>query len=267
MWLNRIERGEHITMFLDRLKKAKLQSGLTTEEISNKSGVPIGTLNKIFNGTTKEPKFPTMLAISEVLDCTLEYLAFGDVSKPDVIDYQESLVLSEKEQDHIKKYRTLDERGKESVDVILDKEYKHTLQNIKNNIYSINEISASDEDEEKYFEFPLLGCTAAGIPLAYGDENKETITVTDVPNEADFALMVKGDSMEPLIEDGSIIFLKEQHTVESGEIAIIEIDRDEVTCKKVYWLDNHNIELRSLNKKYPPTHPNEWRIIGKVILD
>jgi len=36
------------------------------------SGVPIGTLNKILNGTTKDPKLETLKALAKVLGCTMD---------------------------------------------------------------------------------------------------------------------------------------------------------------------------------------------------
>ena len=43
---------------------------MTTEELSEKSGVPLGTLNKILAGQTIDPKFETLKAICKALDLT-----------------------------------------------------------------------------------------------------------------------------------------------------------------------------------------------------
>lgn len=111
----------------------------------------------------------------------------------------------------------------------------------------------------------LVGQTAAGKPLEYGQLQPEQISV-DVPKGADRALNVKGDSMEPLIKDGSIVFYKDQPTVENGEIAIVEIDGSEVTCKKFYF-DGDKVTLKSINEKYEDmVFSNGVRIIGKVII-
>lgn len=75
--------------------------------------------------------------------------------------------------------------------------------------------------------------------------------------------------MEPLIKDGSIVFYKKQCDVENGEIAIVEIDNDGVTCKKVIKdYSNKQIILRSINTKYEDRilENEKIRIIGKVIL-
>ena len=59
-------------MGLEKIAEYKKKLGITTEELSNKSGVPIGTLNKILSGDTKDPKLGTLKAISRVLGLTLD---------------------------------------------------------------------------------------------------------------------------------------------------------------------------------------------------
>ena len=123
------------------------------------------------------------------------------------------------------------------------------------------QINNVDEETEIY----LYGQTAAGAPITYGDTSYETISA-NVPKGADGALLVRGDSMEPLIEDNSIIFYKKQPVVDNGEIAIVELNGSEVTCKK-FFFDGEKAILRSINDKYEDIiAEGEIRIIGKVIL-
>lgn len=58
-------------MGLDKIAEYKKKLGLTTEELSAKSGVPVGTLNKILSGATRDPKLETLKAIARVLGLTL----------------------------------------------------------------------------------------------------------------------------------------------------------------------------------------------------
>lgn len=64
-----------------RIKKAKAQSGLTNEELSKKSGVALGTVNKILSGDTREPKLPAIMALAEALDVSADYLIYGAKDK------------------------------------------------------------------------------------------------------------------------------------------------------------------------------------------
>ena len=58
-------------MGLEKINEYKKKLGMTTEELSKRSGVPIGTLNKILSGATRDPKLETLKAIARVLGLTL----------------------------------------------------------------------------------------------------------------------------------------------------------------------------------------------------
>lgn len=59
-------------MGLEKIVEYKKKLGLTTEELSEKSGVPLGTLNKILSGATKDPKLETLKSIAHVLGLSLD---------------------------------------------------------------------------------------------------------------------------------------------------------------------------------------------------
>ena len=59
-------------MGLEKIAEYKKKLGLTTEELSEKSGVPMGTLNKILSGATKDPKLETLKSIAHVLGLSLD---------------------------------------------------------------------------------------------------------------------------------------------------------------------------------------------------
>lgn len=153
----------------------------------------------------------------------------------------------------------------------ISKIYNQLEKSRQKNVYLFAENQL--EEQNKIIELPkkinLLGQTAAGAPIDYGDPEIEEKEFKTIPNGAQYALNVKGDSMEPLIKDGSIVFYKEQPSVETGEIAIIEIEGNGVTCKKVKFdYDNRLIILQSTNNKYDDLvlNDDQVRIIGKVVL-
>lgn len=104
---------------------------------------------------------------------------------------------------------------------------------------------------------------SAGTGEYLDSDNYEEITADDlVPEETDYAVRVSGNSMEPKFYDGQILFIKEQQTLEKGEIGIFALN-GEAFVKKF----NGNT-LVSLNPKYKPIQINDWddmRIYGKVI--
>lgn len=169
-------------------------------------------------------------------------------------------------------YRNLSDLDKHDIKTYIDIKSKITnsikthneevATNEQNNYSYIRRIS---EEKTSYVTVPTLGKVAAGPPIEavsnYGD-------MVPIPSDkaADFALVVKGKSMEPEFPENSLVFVKHQEDLENGEIGIISIN-GEVTCKKFYKHNSH-IELISINPNYNPMvydQSSDIKIIGKVI--
>lgn len=58
----------------EKLLKLKTENGLTTDALSERSGVPKGTINKLLNGETRNPTAGTLKRLAEALGCPLEFL-------------------------------------------------------------------------------------------------------------------------------------------------------------------------------------------------
>ncbi|WP_342505673.1 transcriptional repressor LexA [Sporosarcina sp. FSL K6-2383] len=122
-----------------------------------------------------------------------------------------------------------------------------------------------------FFRIPLLGHIAAGEPIFAAEHIEDYI---DIPSMGDydpdelFMLKVKGDSMVgSRIYEGDRVIVKMQPEVENGEIAVVNVNGDEATLKKVKKLDNGQTLLIASNDKYEPILVNHEsaRIVGKVI--
>ena len=61
--------------FSERVKQVKNEKSLTSAELSERSGIPLGTLTKLLSGAITEPKLSTALAIAHALECPLGFLA------------------------------------------------------------------------------------------------------------------------------------------------------------------------------------------------
>lgn len=116
----------------------------------------------------------------------------------------------------------------------------------------------------------VLGEIACGHPI-YATEDIEYVTLADVPNNADFILIAKGDSMiNARIYDGDYVFIQQQHEVHNGEIAAVIIN-DEATLKRVYFDEaKQKIVLQAENPAYEPLvfvgkELEQIRILGKAI--
>lgn len=148
--------------------------------------------------------------------------------------------------------------------------YKKLEPPRKEKVYSYAAEQLQEQETVNNKVVPLVGKSAANpAVLEYGDTDIEQQSFAHVPDNADCAIYIQGDSMEPLIKNGSIVFYKKQCDVENGEIAIVEIDGDGVTCKKLIKdYENELIILRSINKKYDDRvlKDEEIKIIGKVVI-
>lgn len=92
-----------------------------------------------------------------------------------------------------------------------------------------------------------FGVIAQDVPVDYMP------TYITCPSEQDkyIWINVHGDSMSPLIDDGSKILVKKQSSVDSGQIAAVLVDDEEAVVKKILYNDN-TVELHSVNPYYPP---------------
>lgn len=133
-------------------------------------------------------------------------------------------------------------------------------------------ISALHEKKMKCI-VPVLGKVAAGIPMDAVEYivDYEEISEEMARNGDYFGLQIKGDSMEPKFSEGDVVIVRKQTTIQSGEIAIVLINGDEATIKKVVLFDG-GISLVPTNQAYEVrTFTNEQieklpvQILGKVV--
>lgn len=89
-------------MGLEKIALYKKKLNLTTEELSARSGVPVGTLNKILSGATKDPKLETLKAIARVLNLTLN--DFDDEQPKTIAAHFDGDEYTESELDEIRRF-------------------------------------------------------------------------------------------------------------------------------------------------------------------
>lgn len=137
-------------------------------------------------------------------------------------------------------------------------------ESYNNDIFSIPGINPIP----KTYKRPRLGTIACGEPIL-AEENIEAYD--DIPDsiKCDFTLICKGDSMvNARINDGDIVYIKQQSQVDNVEIAAVLID-NEATLKRVYIYED-KVVLQPENTKYPPfvytkEDMNNIRILGKAV--
>ena len=125
--------------------------------------------------------------------------------------------------------------------------------------------------KDDFVYLPVLGRIKAGYNLI---AEQNIIGYSPVPkNEVKggeyFFLEVTGDSMiEEGIREGSRVLVRKQNYVENGKIAVVLVNGDEATLKRVYYQnDGRTVILQAANSRIPPVvlPADEARIQGKVV--
>lgn len=118
---------------------------------------------------------------------------------------------------------------------------------------------------------PILGEVRGGLSM-FAAGNIEGYTTQDVQSlnsdKTYFALRVIGDSMDRLIREGDLVIVEQTNTVETGDIAIVLMNDDESTIKRIKYVNNLiALVPESYNPAYEPQliSPEMVQIIGKVI--
>ena len=116
-------------------------------------------------------------------------------------------------------------------------------------------------------QIPVLGNVAAGIPISAVEDilDYEEIPLSWKSQGEFFGLRIKGDSMEPRMESGDVVIVKQQSDANSGDTVIVLVNGDDATCKKLQKTDN-GIMLVSTNPKYPPMFYSDEDIQTKPVV-
>ena len=123
------------------------------------------------------------------------------------------------------------------------------------------------EQPPQGLQIPVLGTVAAGIPISAVED---ILDYEEVPQSWEsqgefFGLRIKGDSMEPRMESGDVVIVKQQSDANSGDTVIVLVNGDDATCKRLQKTDN-GIMLVSTNPKYPPMFYSDEDIRTKPVV-
>ena len=224
--------------FNDRLKEARLSSGLTQEQLANEIGVAKSTVTGYEKGNS-EPNMVTVQRIMETLNVDANFLWQDEMKNTT------QLVISMSEKELLKKYRSLDPIDKKAVDGLLDTLSEREKQLIK--------------PPKVIPRFPKLASAGTGEYL-FNDIPSDMIETENY--EADFALGVYGKSMEPRYSEDDYVLVKKQDAVNMNDIAIYIIDGE---CLIKQFKGDH---LHSLNPEFDDIAFNEEqniKCVGKVL--
>lgn len=125
------------------------------------------------------------------------------------------------------------------------------------------------QDDEDYITDYVEGLVAAGHGTFQEDNlhMEVKLRAEDVPEDYDTIAKVAGDSMEPMIEDNDLLFIRVTNQVDINDIGIFQINGKNFVKKLKRDYDG-GWYLQSLNNSYEEIHLSEdddIRTIGKVV--
>lgn len=250
------------------LKRLREENGFTGKEVVEKLkkiGIEISdkTLYGYESGrnSTNADMF---LALCQVYKCQNIMETFSS-SVDDVL-------FTNKEWEHIEKYRSLDPYGQETVSYILDREADRIKTHGKisdHRVLNLIELSPA-ADKTKTLPYWQEGAAAGNGIYQLNDTECIQLKLIDNPvtRQADFIINVSGKSMEPDYHDGDKVLVSQKAVVQMGEVGIF------IKNGKSYIKELGTMELISRNPESDNISVNEFdnvvcmgKVIGKVTDD
>lgn len=214
------------------------ENGLTMEELGRRLGKNKSSISRWISGE-RYPKIEEIEEIAKYFNTDVETLIFGFNTKiNDITSIYNQLTTTRQER-----------------------------------VYNYAEEQLNEQNgqikEDNIIPIVFGRQSAAGSMIYVDDVDAEmgVLPSSIVPNGANELVQITGDSMEPIIKKGSEVYLRYQPTVEDGEIAIVRVEDEGVTCKYLFR-DGENIVLKSENSKYDDivVDANKVSVIGKVLI-
>lgn len=234
---------------LDRI--TELLGNREQRELTNYLGIKSVAFSEWKSGKSKSYR-KYLIEIANFFDVSLDYLVYGKENTSSTIE------LKADERELLGIYNRLSEMSKGKL-----MERATVLSELETPVTKEPEPEQEPTIQIKHSYYRVSAGT--GFDLPEGD-NWEMIDIPDTPEarKADFAITIKGNSMEPVYFDGDIVLVKQQPAVELGEIGIFNIE-DNGYIKKF-----GGDRLISLNDAYDDIILSEYdedrnHCLGKVI--
>lgn len=224
----------------------------SVRQMALKVDMPASTINSILNRGILKSNVDNIFKICSALGIRPETLADGIDFHKSEIETPEILTI----------YNQLEEPRQEKV---LDFANAQLDEQESSKVASIFE-KVSNED---YIIDYVEGLVAAGHGTLQEDNlhMEVRLRANDVPNEYDTIAKVAGDSMEPLIEDNDLLFIRVASQIDVNSIGIFQVNGKNFVKKLKRDYDGRWY-LQSLNNSYEEIHLTEnddIRTIGEVV--
>lgn len=253
--------------FGQRLKNLRLSKMKTQQDLASSIGVSVVAVRNWEHGS-KKPSMDALISLGKALDTSIDTL----LGLPSSF-LSAGVILSPREKALLESYQALDQYGKKAVDAIcaIEKERMNALRkDLQPKVIDIRRTAKSSDRYLPHYATP----SAAGINVPLDGVDFEMMLVDDtVPDDADYAVNIQGNSMAPYIHDGDMVFVKKDTELVVGDVGIFCVD-GAMYCKQFYIDENNNLILVSANPDLRHTNilvsagsGSSVTICGKVLLD
>lgn len=215
--------------WLDNVKRIKNKLNITNEELSQSSRIPTGTLNKLLSGQTASIKLETLEILANALNVSVHELIGGGND------------ISDDESKVIEMLREIDGDDYDKIYNSILGAYNRAIQR-KKRMSSVFVVEEDNTRQIILYDAPVSA--GRGNYLDSECTKKLTLALNELTDRADYALRVRGDSMEPRYSDGDIVIVESGSEIEQGKIGIFILNGESYIKK--YYKDR----LVSLNPKY-----------------
>ena len=211
-----------------RIQECREGLGISQAALAKRLGVSQSTVGNYEAGISF-PREEVLLRLFDSLETDPNTL-FRD-------SYREGgAALSRGERELVDQYRGLSHMGKETVRSVVDALCAYR-----------DDLEAGKTDREPRLIPLYRSPAAAGYAAPVFGEDFDYIPVEDdVPQAAEFAVRIQGDSMEPFIADGSVAYVN-RDPLQAGDVGIFCVDGD-IFCKQYYKDPAGVVYLFSLNR-------------------
>lgn len=234
--------------FGQRLKNLRLERGYTQQDLSSAVGVSTVAVRS-WEHNTKKPNMDALIALGRFLNTSIDTLL--DI-QPKGSEQNYTFILSPAEKRFLQNYRELDSHGKKIVNTVcsLEKERIDLAAKPKNRS---KVIQLANTERERYIpRYTTPSAAGTSVPLD-GADFEMILVDNSVPDEADYAVNIQGNSMFPYIHDGDMVYVKKDAEMAIGDVGIFCVD-GAMYCKQYYVDENGNLELVSANPELRNTN-------------
>lgn len=248
----------------DRVRKLREGHNMTQTELSEILGMKTYTTVSKWEKNENFPKGKDLKKLAEIFNVTSDYLL-------GLTDNRLGKITTHSEQPQIiSVYNKLEEPRQEKV-LEFAKGQLEEQNNPKGTVTSIfDKLRAEEECSERTTDY-VEGLVSAGQGV-FQDDNlhmEVSLRVDDIPEKGKYDTIAKvaGDSMEPMIKDNDLLFIKVTSQVDVNKIGIFQVNNQNFVKKLKRDYDG-SWYLQSLNNNYSEiylTENDSIRTIGEVV--